>query len=94
MRKNRNYYLVDSSGNDAGNPDISDMYVSSGTAYFFSGVYMSKDKTTGKLGLKTYDGTVIYDNVFSSAVIDKRNFGKVVFYGCDADGNWTVYLVR
>ena len=94
VRKNRNYYLVDSSGNDAGNPDISDMYVSSGTAYFFSGVYMSKDKTTGKLGLKTYDGTAIYDNVFSSAVIDKRNFGNVVFYGCDADGNWMVYLVR
>lgn len=93
VKQGTSYFLVDTEGNDVGNPSVTDMFVSGGNAFFFSGVYVTYDKSVSKYGLKNYDGDVIFENKFTSVVIDERRYGDVVFYAKDENGVWNVYFV-
>lgn len=88
------YLLVDNTGRDVGNPSVSDMFINKNNQpLFFNGVYVTQDKKTSKFGLKNYDGDVIFENIFTSVIIDARKYGDVIFYAKDENGVWNVYFV-
>lgn len=93
IKKGTTYLLVDNTGRDVGNPSVSDMYTTNRGAFFFNGVYVTQDKKTSKFGLKNYDGDVIFENIFTSVIIDARKYGDVIFYAKDENGVWNVYFV-
>lgn len=94
VKKGTTYYLVDNTGRDIGNPSVSDMFINKNNQpLFFNGVYVTQDKKTSKFGLKNYDGDVIFENIFTSVIIDARKYGDVIFYAKDENGVWNVYFV-
>lgn len=96
VKKGTGYFLVDNNGRDIGNPSLKDMFFRTDsygaqTPFFFNGVYVTKD-TTNKLGLKNYDGDIIFENKFESVIIDSRKYGEVIFYAKEND-TWKVYFL-